>query len=58
MNKTKKLILRSLLKINEQKNENYEPTFEDYIKLKILALDDSTDEEISKSAAKLLSQKS
>ena len=45
VNKTKKLILRSLLEVSGEKAENnYEPTFEDYIKLRILALDDSTDE--------------
>lgn len=60
MNKTKRLILKTLLRVcEEEKGENsYEPTFEDYIKLRILALDDSTFEEITQSASKLLVLKS
>lgn len=57
VNKTKKLVLNTLLKSNDE-NKSYEPTFEDYIKLRILALDDSADDEISKAAEKLLSLKS
>ena len=51
------MVLNSLLKACESINQ-YEPTFEDYIKLRILALDDSADDEISKAAERLLLIKS
>jgi hypothetical protein len=56
--KTKTLLLSVLLAICEQlqasHSQAYQPSFEDYIKLRILALDDSLEECISKPASKLL----